>query len=74
MAFGLEIGGKNGKAMLTLFRIIVVSVGLKYLYSLDLKTIPSGAKITFGLILGGAIGNIIDSCFYGLIFELSRGD
>ena len=69
MAFGLEIGGKNGKAMLTLFRIIVVSVGLKYLYSLDLKTIPSGAKITFGLILGGAIGNIIDSCFYGLIFE-----
>lgn len=69
MAFGLEIGGKNGKAMLTLFRIVVVSIGVKYLYSLDLKAVSSGAKIAFGLILGGAVGNIIDSTFYGLIFE-----
>jgi signal peptidase II len=69
MAFGLEFGGVAGKAILSVFRIIVVIIGVKYLSSLDLKIIPLGGKIALGLILGGAIGNIIDSTFYGLLFN-----
>ena len=70
MAFGLEFGGKNGKTILTLFRIIIVAVGIKYVSS-DLKTkkLSTGALISIGLIIGGAVGNIIDSTFYGLIFD-----
>ena len=69
MAFGLEFGGRTGKILLTLFRIIVVVIGLKYVISLAKKNLPSGALIAIGLIIGGAIGNIIDSSFYGLLFD-----
>tara|TARA_B100001250_G_scaffold225984_1_gene193859 strand:+ start:374 stop:961 length:588 start_codon:yes stop_codon:yes gene_type:complete len=71
MAFGLEFGGYVGKALLTIFRIIIVIIGVKYIINLDKKNLPNGALIALGLILGGAIGNIIDSCFYGLIFNES---
>ncbi len=71
MAFGLEFGGVSGKIILTLFRIIVVIIGMFYLRKTIKKTIPVGALIAIGLIVGGAIGNIIDSCFYGLIFNES---
>ena len=71
MAFGLEFGGYVGKALLTIFRIIIVIIGVKYIINLDKKKLPNGALIALGLILGGAIGNIIDSCFYGLIFNES---
>ena len=71
MAFGLEFGGVSGKIILTLLRIVVVTIGLFYLSKTIKKTIPLGALIAIGLIIGGAIGNIIDSCFYGLIFNES---
>ena len=69
MAFGLEFGGHIGKKLLTIFRIIVVAVGLKYVINLPKKSMPTGALIAIGLIVGGAIGNIIDSSFYGLLFN-----
>ena len=71
MAFGLEFGGYTGKTLLTLFRIIVVSVGIKYIYSFKKTTLPGGGLFAIGLILGGAIGNIIDSVFYGVLFNES---
>tara|TARA_B100001758_G_C18257180_1_gene528996 strand:- start:356 stop:847 length:492 start_codon:yes stop_codon:yes gene_type:complete len=71
MAFGLEFGGYTGKIILTVFRLIVVAVGIRYLFSLTKQKMRFGALIALGLILGGAIGNIIDSCFYGLLFETS---
>ena len=71
MAFGLEFGGHLGKKLLTLFRIIVVTIGIKYAISLSKQELPNGALIALGLIIGGAIGNIIDSTFYGIIFNES---
>ena len=72
MAFGMELGGTFGKLFLTLFRIIVVGWGVFYVNKLIKKTsFPSGLLICFGLIIGGALGNIIDSTFYGLIFNES---
>lgn len=69
MAFGLEFGGYVGKMLLTLFRIVVVVIGLKYVVSLSKKNLSTGALIALGLVIGGAIGNIIDSVFYGLLFD-----
>ena len=71
MAFGLEFGGHIGKKILTLFRIIVVGIGIKYIFDLTKKKISNGALIALGLIIGGAIGNIIDSSFYGIVFNES---
>ena len=71
MAFGMEFGGYTGKKILTLFRIIVVGVGIKYIFNLTKKVFSNGALIALGFIIGGAIGNIIDSSFYGIIFNES---
>ena len=71
MAFGIEFGGYTGKKILTLFRIIVVGIGVIYIYNLTKKGLSNGALISLGLIVGGAIGNIIDSSFYGIIFNES---
>ena len=71
MAFGMEFGGYLGKALLTLFRIIVVGIGIKYIINLSKTKMHNGALIALGLIIGGAIGNIIDSSFYGIIFNES---
>ena len=72
MAFGMEVGGYTGKKMLTLFRIIIVGFGIKYVIDIVRDNlISSGSLIALGLIIGGAIGNIIDSSFYGLIFNES---
>ncbi len=74
MAFGLEFGGPLGKTLLTLFRIIVVGIGIKYLIPIAKTKIPNGALIALGLIIGGAIGNIIDSSFYGILFNDSSNN
>lgn len=71
MAFGLELGGDFGKLILTLTRIIIVFFGIRYLLQLDLKKYKKPIIICFGLILGGAIGNIIDCLFYGVFFNES---
>ena len=69
MAFGFSFGGKYGKLFLTLFRIVAVC-GLGYFIKVMIdKKSNYGLIISFGLILAGALGNIIDSTFYGLIFS-----
>ena len=69
MAFGIEFGGPLGKNILTIFRVIVVSFGIRYIYKLTKEKLPNGALLSLGFIIGGAIGNIIDSIFYGVIFN-----
>jgi signal peptidase II len=71
MAFGMEFGGINGKIFLTLFRIIVVGLSIYYVRTILNPNFRNGALIAVGLIIGGAIGNIIDSSFYGIIFNES---
>ena len=74
MAFGLEFGGKYGKLFLGVFRIVAVVAILWYLLKLIKRTeIPMGFIACGSLILAGAIGNIVDSAFYGLIFTESYG-
>ncbi len=71
MAFGYEFGGEYGKIILSIFRIIAVIGIIWYLHHLIEKKAPSGLVICISLILAGAIGNIIDSAFYGMIFTES---
>lgn len=71
MAFGLEIAGEWGKMALSIFRIIaVIAIGV-FLSRLIGKKAPTGVVISVSLVLAGAIGNIIDSMFYGIIFDAS---
>ncbi|OFY84042.1 MAG: lipoprotein signal peptidase [Bacteroidetes bacterium RIFCSPLOWO2_12_FULL_31_6] len=70
MAFGMEFGGEFGKLFLSLFRIVAVFAIGYYLFRLP-KTTHQGLKISVALIFAGAIGNILDSAFYGLIFNES---
>src|SRR6185369_2272738 len=69
MAFGLEFGGSFGKLFLSLFRIILVGGIGWYLFHLIKTKAHAGMIACFSLIFAGAIGNIIDSAFYGLIFS-----
>jgi signal peptidase II len=69
MAFGLEFGGSFGKLFLSLFRIILLGGIGWYLYHLVKTKAHPGMITCFSLIFAGAIGNIIDSAFYGLIFS-----
>ena len=71
MAFGMEMGGEAGKIILTLFRIAAAIAISFYLHSLIKKETPAGFIFAVGAILAGAIGNIIDSLFYGMIFTES---
>lgn len=70
-AFGMELGGDYGKLILSLFRIVAVCVMSWYIHSLVKKRAPKGVIIGFVFILAGALGNIIDSAFYGVIFSES---
>lgn len=73
MAFGLELGGNYGKLILTLFRIAVVAGILYWLRNLIREKAKTVAIVAVSLILAGAIGNILDSIFYGVIFNDSYG-
>jgi len=73
MAFGFEFGGDYGKVFLSLFRIIAVFGIGWYILKLVKKDLPMGFIACVALIFAGAIGNIIDSAFYGLIFNDSFG-
>jgi signal peptidase II len=69
MAFGLKLDWEYGKLLLTLFRMLaMVAIGY-YLYSLIKKEVPSGLSWSIALILGGAVGNLIDSVFYGVLLN-----
>ena len=69
MAFGWEIGGKAGKIFLSLFRLAAIAVIIWYVRMLIREKAPQGFIICVSLILAGAIGNMIDCAFYGLIFD-----
>lgn len=69
MAFGMELAGKWGKVFLSLFRIVAICGIGWYLNDLCKKKAPKGLILSIGLIFAGAMGNIIDSAFYGLIFN-----
>ena len=72
MAMGFEFGGKSGKLFLTLFRIVAIG-GLVYWLSQTIKRqAPKSVIIAIALIFSGAVGNIIDSVFYGVIFDSSE--
>lgn len=66
MAFGMELPFDNAKIVLTLFRLIAMFAIGYYLYYMYKKQSPTGLLICIGMILGGAIGNLIDSIFYGV--------
>lgn len=73
MAFGMELGeGKIGKTILSLFRIAAVAGIGWYILKLLKDKAPIGVIFSFALIFCGAIGNIFDSLFYGMIFNDSH--
>ena len=69
MAFGLEFGGDTGKIILSVFRIIVIVWGVTYINTLTKTSLPNGLLVALGLVFGGAIGNIVDGVFYGVLFN-----
>ena len=72
MAFGMKLSdAATGKIILTLFRLVAVTFGFFLLKKLVVKQYTKGAIICGSLILAGALGNLIDSMFYGLIFSHS---
>ena len=72
MAMGFEFGGKAGKLFLTLFRLVAVTGIIYWLVQNIKKKVHNAVIIAIGLIFSGAVGNIIDSVFYGVIFDDSN--
>lgn len=72
MAFGLQFAGKYGKLILSIFRILAIGAIGWYIYTLAKTKAATLLIISFALILAGALGNLIDSAFYGLIFNDSN--
>jgi signal peptidase II len=68
MAWGLELGGEWGKLVLSVFRILFVAGIGWYLYRLTKEKADTLYIISLSLIFAGAVGNILDSVFYGVIF------
>lgn len=71
MAWGWKWGGKSGKVALTLFRLVAVIAGVFFLRDFIRKKQHPGFIFCAALIFAGAMGNLIDSMFYGKIFEES---
>ncbi|MBQ2907952.1 MAG: lipoprotein signal peptidase [Bacteroidales bacterium] len=71
MAFGWEFGAEFGKIALGVFRIVAVALFFYLLYYLSKKKIKFGPLFGISLITAGALGNIIDGMFYGMIFSES---
>jgi signal peptidase II len=69
MAFGFEFGGEAGKLALSVFRILACVAGGFYIRHIIRKREHPGFVFAVSLILAGAIGNILDSAFYGIIFD-----
>jgi signal peptidase II len=69
MAFGLQIGSEYGKLFLSLFRLAAMVGIAVYLWVLAKKGVHQGLLWCTALILGGAIGNVIDSTFYGVLLD-----
>jgi signal peptidase II len=71
MAFGIELGGDMGKVLLSGFRLVAVVLLSYFITKLDQEKVSRSLYMCFALVLAGAIGNILDSLFYGLIFSES---
>lgn len=71
MAFGLQFAGGYGKLALSLFRIFAVGFLGWYIFRLAKSKTEFGVIFCFSLILAGAMGNIIDSALYGMVFSES---
>lgn len=71
MAFGWEFGGEWGKLVLSLFRMIAVGFGFYYLNQKIKEGVHQGLLVCIGMVIAGAIGNIVDSTIYGMIFSES---
>ena len=69
MAFGMSFGGQIGKFLLSLFRIVLSGALIWWIRSLIKKGTPTGVLVGLTMITAGAVGNIIDSLFYGLIWD-----
>lgn len=69
MAYGWKFGGNWGKLVLTVFRLIAVIFGTWYLANIIKQKYHRGFIVCAALIYAGALGNLIDSAFYGLIFD-----
>ena len=69
MAMGIEFGGNAGKLFLTLFRIVAVGAIIYWLIGNIKSKVHNAVIIGISLIFSGAVGNIIDSIFYGVIFD-----
>ena len=74
MAWGTEIPGQYGKIILSLFRLIIVPFIGYWLYTSIKENAPKLLIIAVSLIFAGALGNIIDSLFYGVFFTESTRD
>ncbi|MFC6875545.1 lipoprotein signal peptidase [Flavobacterium myungsuense] len=72
MAWGTEIPGTYGKLFLTVFRLIAVTAIGYWLWDASHKNASNYLIVAIALILAGAFGNIIDSVFYGIIFDDSH--
>ncbi|PWG05708.1 lipoprotein signal peptidase [Polaribacter aquimarinus] len=69
MAMGFEFGGKGGKLFLTLFRLVAVTALVYWLSQNIKRKVHNAVIVAISLIFSGAVGNIIDSVFYGVIFN-----
>src|SRR6476620_712388 len=69
MAWGWKLGGDWGKMLLTLFRLVAVLFGTWYLGRIVKQGYSRGFIVCASLIYAGALGNLIDSMFYGMIFS-----
>lgn len=73
MAFGMEFGGFWGKLILSVFRICAAIFGIYYLRQIIIKKYHTGYVVAIAFVFAGAVGNILDSMFYGMFFNESYG-
>ncbi len=71
MAFGMEMGGRPGKLILSVFRIAAIFAIGWFLHSIIKKKVNLGLILAVSAIFAGAVGNIIDCSLYGMIFSES---
>ena len=71
MAFGISFGEQTGKLLLSLFRIVAVGFIIYMIRQMIRMGESNGVLVCFSMILAGAIGNIIDSAVYGVMFSES---
>lgn len=74
MAFGIEFWGKFGKLFLSLFRMVAIGAIGYFIYKLIKQKASTGLVLGISAIMAGAIGNLIDSAFYGLVFNESYAE